>query len=122
MWWLWLGPYGYSLPEPWPGMHEAGPHTVFAYGTLRHPLVRSLIIGRRVPVQAATLPGYRKEALNIIPDPDALTSGYIFEVSTDELRRLDRYERLGTRYERLLLPLAEGQAWVYRRLPLLTHP
>ncbi len=116
-WWVWLGPYGHTLPDPLPGAGEADSYPIFAYGTLRNPFVRWLIIGRRVDTHPAALPGYRKEALDVLPDPDSTTEGIVFEVDLTELRRLDRYERLGTRYERVRLPLENGSAWVYRRLP-----
>lgn len=116
-WWVLLGPYGHTLPDPLPGAGEADSYPIFAYGTLRNPFIRWLIIGRRVETQVAALPGYRKEALDVLPDPSATTEGIVFEVDLEELRRLDRYERLGTRYERVRLPLENGYAWVYRRLP-----
>jgi hypothetical protein len=68
-------------------------------------------------VQPATLPGFRKQGRNVLPQSGALTRGVVFTVSADELRRLDRYERLGVRYQRRRLPLVSGTAaWVYLRL------
>jgi gamma-glutamylcyclotransferase (GGCT)/AIG2-like uncharacterized protein YtfP len=117
LWLLLLSPYGYTPPADAPGFDEVRAKPVFVYGTLRRPAVRRLVIGRAVDTREAALPGFRKERLNIIADPQALIEGELMEVEIDELRRLDRYERLGVRYERLWLPLADGShAWVYRRL------
>jgi len=90
---------------------------VFAYGTLRQPLLRWLVIGRGVATHAATLPGFRQRGRNIVAQSGALTRGEVFTVDADELRRLDRYERLGIRYRRSRQQLTSGtSAWVYQRL------
>ncbi len=91
---------------------------MFVYGTLRRPLVRWLVMGDRLDPKPAVLPGYQKEALDITPDADSQVEGLVFKVTPEQLRRLDRYERLGLRYDRLLLELEDGsRAWVYQRLP-----
>lgn len=123
--WLWLSllsPWMYSPPPGLPVIDESAEHRVFAYGTLRFSALRWLVVGRRTPSQPALLPGFRKEGLDVQPARDAQTRGgvlgEVFEVSPEELRRLDRYERLGVRYERIAITLDDGQeAWVYRRLP-----
>lgn len=116
---LWLSlqsPWFYQTPELQQPL-EARNHRVFAFGTLQNDTVRWLVTGARQPTQPAQLPGYRREGLNILADEQASTPGQVFEVSAEQLRRLDRYERLGTRYERIKLELADGShAWVYRRL------
>ncbi|MCF8055522.1 MAG: gamma-glutamylcyclotransferase [Desulfocapsa sp.] len=90
---------------------------VFTYGTLRQPAVRWLVIGRLTPAQPATLPDFRKQGLNLVPETGAHTPGEVFVVDAEALRRLDRYERLGVQYQRSRLILASGAtAWVYRRL------
>ncbi len=117
LWFMLLSPYGYTPPADAPGFDGAPAQPVFVYGTLRRPTVRRLVIGRAVDTQEASLPGFRREHLNIVPDPQARTHGEVIEVKIEELRRLDRYERLGVRYERVWLPLDDGRsAWVYRRL------
>ncbi len=117
LWLLLLSPYGYTPPAEAPGWGSERIQPVFVYGTLRKPIVRRLVIGRAVGTREATLPGYRKERLNIVADPQAMTQGEVMDVQIDELARLDRYERLGVRYERLWLQLADdSHAWVYRRL------
>jgi len=118
--WLWLiffSPWGYSPPADLQPIKEGTIHQVFVYGTLRQPVVRWLVIGRATPASSATLPNFRKQGLNLIPQPNAQTPGDVLVVDAEELRRLDRYERLGVRYERRMLTLEEGMtAWVYTRL------
>ncbi|MFU8883529.1 MAG: gamma-glutamylcyclotransferase family protein [Rhodobacterales bacterium] len=95
-----------------------GPHPVFGYATLTHPLVRLVVVGRHAPTRAAALPDMRREGRDLRPEPGAALPGKVFDVSADGLLRLDRYERLGARYRRDLMPLDDGNmAWVYRRLP-----
>ncbi|MAL94492.1 MAG: hypothetical protein CME40_05395 [Haliea sp.] len=116
LWWSLLSPWGYVAPPGLPPYTE-GPHAVFVYGTLRQPLVRRVVTGRQVEGVPAVLPGYRKTGLDLSPAPGESVAGERIRVSTPELRRLDRYERLGIRYDRVRLPLADGsEAWVYRRV------
>ncbi|MBF8221607.1 gamma-glutamylcyclotransferase family protein [Halomonas sp. 328] len=116
LWWTMLSPFGYSPPEALPPIAE-GEHRVFVYGTLRHAPLRWVIYGRAGDPQPAILPGYRREGLDITRDASASVEGLLLRVDAEELARLDRYERLGIRYERVERHLADGQpAWVYRRL------
>lgn len=118
--WLWfslLSPWGYAPPAGLPPIAQQEEYRVFAYGTLRQPLVRRLVIGRRVAALPAILPDYRKQGLNLTPQPGVDTQGVMFVVSADELQRLDRYERLGIRYRRSRVELLSGtKAWVYFRM------
>ncbi|MBU1187444.1 MAG: gamma-glutamylcyclotransferase [Gammaproteobacteria bacterium] len=117
LWWTLFSPWGYAPPADLPPMDAAVQQQVFAYGTLRQPLLRWLVIGRLPEVQPAVLPGFRKQGRNVLPQPGAMTRGVVFAVSAGELRRLDRYERLGVRYQRRQLPLASGRsAWMYLRI------
>ena len=117
--WLWFSlfsPWGYTPPPDLSPIEEQVEHRVFAHGTLRYPVVRRLVIGRQVPAQPAILPGHRRERLNVIPEPGACTPGKVFVVEAAELGRLDRFERLGVRYQRIKLLLEDGEpAWVYQR-------
>lgn len=121
LWLTLLSPWGYHPPEDLPAIEatmdgERG-HQVFAYGTLTRPWVRRIVMGRAGPARPDALAGYRRDALDVIPDATGRTVGQVFEVSRRELARLDRYERLGIRYERELKSLESGElAWVYRRL------
>ena len=97
---------------------EPGPHRLFVYGTLRSQLVRFVVTGRTQEAEPAALPGFRRESLDILRDPHAKVPGYVISVSDAELRRLDRYERTGQRYERIEVTLDDGSsAWAYRLLP-----
>lgn len=117
LWWVLLSPFGYAAPPDLPPYAD-GSQAVFVYGTLRHGLVRRLVIGRQVESSPARLPGYRRQGLDIQPEPGAVVEGERIDVEVEELRRLDRYERLGIRYERVRHRLADGsEAWVYRRMP-----
>lgn len=116
LWWILLSPWGYAPPVGLPPYTE-GPHAVFVYGTLRHDLLRCIVVGRQVASAPVRLPGYRKIGLDLRPAAGESVAGERFIVSTPELRRLDRYERLGIRYERIKLSLADGtRAWVYLRV------
>ena len=118
--WLWftlLSPWGYTPPPDLPPIAQEQTHRVFAYGTLRHLGVRWLVTGDSITAQPAALNGFRKQGLNLVPQDGAQTQGEVFEVDADTLRRLDRYERLGVRYQRSRLTLVSGAtAWVYLRL------
>lgn len=94
------------------------PARVFGFATLTSPWVRLIVIGRPVSAQDATLAGFRREGRDILPQAGTVLAGQVFDVAPDELLRLDRYERLGTRYRRDLMTLEDGrQAWVYSLLP-----
>ncbi|WP_104204186.1 gamma-glutamylcyclotransferase family protein [Billgrantia saliphila] len=117
--WLWLtllSPFSYERPAHLPDI-EQGQHRVFVYGTLRFAPVRWLVMGRAGETRPAAIEGYRREALDLEEAPDERIQGEVITVNAEELRRLDRYERLGIRYERVPMRLADGRlAWVYRRL------
>ena len=116
-WWIWLNPYSFNFSETTLDIDPEAEHRVFAFGTLTNPFVRSLVIRAYVPTVPAELEGYRRHRLDLLPDDDAVTQGRIFYVTAAQLRRLDRYERVGVRYERYLYYLADGKpAWVYRRI------
>lgn len=117
-WWTFVSPFSYSPPPSAEVEIEKGEHRVFAYGTLRNPLIRHLIVRAPTDAQPAKLPGYKKQGLDIIADSEEKVTGLVFSVTAQGLRRLDRYERLGIRYERIMRPLDDGKpAWIYRRLP-----
>ncbi len=115
-WLTLLSPFLYHPP---PGLAAIGsdrPHRVFAYGTLRQPLVRWLVVGDAVPGREAVLPGFTRQGLDISRREGSETEGVVFTVDASQLRRLDRYERLGVRYRRMEVQLENGsRAWVYQR-------
>lgn len=117
LWLILLSPYGYEAPAWLEPVDEAADHPVFVYGTLRFAAVRWVVLGRRVAVDPAVLPDHRVRRLDIEAAPGERVEGVTFEVDADGLRRLDRYERLGVRYERVPRQLRDGrEAWVYRRM------
>ncbi|MBK1643747.1 hypothetical protein CKO25_03545 [Thiocapsa imhoffii] len=120
LWWLWftfLSPFGFTHPEDLAPSDSQEMQQIFVYGTLRSPLVRWLVLGRAGETHEARLPDHRKVGLDVQPDPRHQTPGLIIRVTAEELRRLDRYERLGVRYERSKQPLSDGSwAWVYQRI------
>lgn len=114
-WWIWLNPYSFKFSDTTLEIDQEAEHRVFAFGTLTNPFVRSLVIFGYVPTEPGTLEGYRRYGLDLLPDEDATTEGRVFYVTATQLRRLDRYERVGVKYERYLYTLSDGEpAWVYR--------
>ncbi|MEQ9462662.1 MAG: gamma-glutamylcyclotransferase family protein [Haliea sp.] len=118
LWWVLLSPFSYQLPAGYAPVMGTGEQQVFVYGTLRNPLVRWLVLGGPVAAEEAMLPGYRRRGLDLMPAPAAGVRGELLTVQPSGLRRLDRYERLGIRYQRVAAELDDGRrVWVYRRLP-----
>lgn len=115
LWLTFASPYGYNPTGDLPEIDENTTYSVFVYGTLTKPWVRWLVMGRAADGEPAKLPGFRKDELDIRPVAGAVTKGEVITVDADELRALDRYERLGVRYERVQMTLQDGDsAWVYR--------
>lgn len=115
LWLTFASPFGYDPPDNLPAIDEDATYSVFVYGTLTKPWVRWLVTGRAGKGEPARLPDFRKDELDIKPVAGAVTEGEVITVNAEELRALDRYERLGIRYERVKLTLKDGQsAWVYR--------
>ena len=118
--WLWvtmLSPWGYERPEHIADI-EPRTHRVFVYGTLTYAPVRWLVMRADGKPQPARLKGFQQDGLDISVDQDSQVDGLLLTVTPDQLGRLDRYERLGIRYTRQNVTLADGStAWVYRRLP-----
>ncbi|KAA0019250.1 gamma-glutamylcyclotransferase [Salinicola corii] len=117
-WYTFMSPYGYHPAEPAIIDERIAEQDVFVYGTLRHDWLRWIIMGTPVETREATLEGYRKQDLDILPQPDGEVRGEVLTVNPAALRALDRYERLGVRYTRESVKLEDGtMAWVYKRLP-----
>jgi gamma-glutamylcyclotransferase (GGCT)/AIG2-like uncharacterized protein YtfP len=116
LWLALLSPFGYTPPDDLPPIDDARMHEVFVYGTLRYRPVRRLAMGAVGDTRPATLSGYARTRLDLEPAPGGRVHGLVIDVTPDELRRLDRYERLGIRYDRVRLRLDDGTpAWVYVR-------
>lgn len=117
-WFVWISPYGYEAPAGLADIDSEREHRVFVYGTLRQPLLRRLVTGEWLDARRARLPGFVRRGLDLEPAPGGDTAGEVLTVTAPVLARLDRYERLGIRYERVEVVLASGErAWVYLRLP-----
>ena len=86
---------------------------VFVYGTLTNPAVRFVVCRCHTPLVPTTLDGYQKDGLTILPDQAAAVSGGVIAVSPIELARLDRYERVPTRYRREAVNIRGQSMWVY---------
>ncbi|MDQ7730175.1 gamma-glutamylcyclotransferase family protein [Halomonas sp. SpR8] len=118
--WLWLtmlSPWFYDRPADLPAI-EQRTHQVFVYGTLRYAPIRLVVMGSFGDPEEAVLEGYRRNGLDLSPQPGNRIQGLRLRVDAVELARLDRYERLGIRYERVVKTLDDGsRAWVYLRLP-----
>lgn len=116
-WLIMLSPLTFEYPEDWQMPDSDTTHPVFVYGTLKSAALRWLVMGRAGQPRQYTLQGYERQGLDITKNPDASVDGLLLQVSAEELRRLDRYERIGIRYERIRIPKGEGAGiWVYRRL------
>ncbi|WP_353048378.1 gamma-glutamylcyclotransferase family protein [Halomonas sp. ISL-56] len=118
--WLWLtmlSPWFYDRPDDLPAIEQRA-HQVFVYGTLRYSPVRLVVMGSFGAPEEAVLEGYRRNGLDLSPQPGSRVKGLVLHVNAEQLARLDRYERLGVRYQRVTIELADGtRAWVYQRLP-----
>lgn len=106
-------------------------HLLFSYGTLQLPAVQEATFGRRMPMRAATLPGYVLDTV-AITDPHVVAvsgsaehpfarrtgvesdvvSGSVLELDDDELASADEYEV--DDYTRVAVTLGTGEtAWLY---------
>lgn len=122
--WIWLtmlSPWFYERPDDLADI-EQRTHQVFVYGTLRYAPVRLVVMGGFGNPEKAVLEGYQRNGLDLSPQPGSKVEGLLLRVDVDELARLDRYERLGVRYERVEITLEDGScAWVYLRLSKLQN-
>jgi gamma-glutamylcyclotransferase (GGCT)/AIG2-like uncharacterized protein YtfP len=90
-------------------------HHLYAYGTLQLPPIISLIVGRQLEGQPATLSGYARFRIAdrvypaIVEAADARVVGVLYrDLDGEEMSRLDVYE--GPLYERRHLPVQVGGA------------
>ncbi|MDE2774658.1 MAG: gamma-glutamylcyclotransferase [Chloroflexota bacterium] len=98
---------------------------LFTYGTLRDPETQQRLLGRTLGDGAPdTLRGYRLAKLTGIhevysilqPQAGSTVEGMLYEVSDDELDRLDAYE--GEAYQRVSVRLvSKTRAWAYMENP-----
>jgi len=98
---------------------------IFTYGTLQDETIQQQVIGRKLEKgQPDTLRGYTLGKLrgvhteyNIIyPQTGATVDGVVYEVSEEELKKIDAYE--GNAYIRVSATLTSNtRVWVYRDDP-----
>ncbi|HEY0125322.1 MAG TPA: gamma-glutamylcyclotransferase family protein [Rhizobium sp.] len=104
---------------------------LFSYGTLRYPEVQMSSFGRLLDGAEDSMPGFRKDMLEITDpaviatsgerfhpvvmpsgDPADEVPGTVFRISAEELAAADRYEV--SDYKRIEVTLKSGTAaWVY---------
>ncbi|MCY4020056.1 MAG: gamma-glutamylcyclotransferase [Chloroflexi bacterium] len=98
---------------------------LFTYGTLQNPETQQQLLGRTLGEgRPDSLLGYRVARLNGIhyvysilqPHSGSRVEGLLFEVSSEELQKLDDYE--GDAYVRVSARLvSKTRAWVYIENP-----
>jgi len=96
--------------------------TLFSYGTLTDPEIQKRIVGRELSGQKDFLSGYDLSSVIIegvvfpcaIPSRNGKVSGMVYQITIDELVKVDDYE--GKEYRRKKVSLSSGHdAWVYVR-------
>lgn len=92
---------------------ESRTESIFVYGTLQNPIIRSLTCLCRTEPTPETLNGYEKVGRNIIPNARGVVNGSIIKVTETELARLDRYERVPHKYRRTRITIDNTEHWVY---------
>lgn len=98
---------------------------LFSYGTLKNPETQTQLLGRRLGGGVPdTLRGYRLARLNgihfvytiIQPWEGGTVDGLVFDIGSDELAQLDKYE--GDAYQRVSArTVSKTRAWVYVENP-----
>jgi gamma-glutamylcyclotransferase (GGCT)/AIG2-like uncharacterized protein YtfP len=105
-------------------------HRLYSYGTLQLPPIISLIVGRALEGQPATLSGYARYRIagrvypGLVEATGGSVSGVLYQgLDAAEMDRLDVYE--GPLYERRDLPVEVGggvtPAWTYVLRPEHAH-
>jgi len=89
------------------------PHSLFVYGTLKNNIIRYYACSCLVPQTPVVLSGYKRIGLNIVPSADDFVAGSILQVSTAQLKRIDRYENVPKKYTRQRMTINGETHWVY---------
>lgn len=117
---------GLPFGHPWPARQHVPMHTLFVYGTLRHPPLLRGLLGRHVTAFDATLPGHRAAVLSdlaypgLVVDPGASAVGAVVTVDDAELAVLDHFE--GGEYTRTPVTVSTGEGESRAEAYLLTGP
>ena len=93
---------------------------IFVYGTLSDPEVQKHVFGRVVSSVICVLDGYKRSKILIdgdiypiiIPRKKGKVLGSIIEVTTSELKKIDKYETSAYRRKKVVLK-NNLVAWVY---------
>lgn len=98
---------------------------IFTYGTLQDAPIQQLVIGRLLGEGTPdTLRGYKMAKLKgihatyniILPATGGTVDGIVYEVTNEELEKIDAYE--GDAYVRVSATLMSNtRAWIYRDNP-----
>ena len=88
---------------------------VFFYGTLLDDQTRAKALGRHVSGRRASLTGWSKKMDKTYPylvkKPDSVVHGQVFELTKEDLKKLDDWEK---KYYRIEVTLRDGtKAQVY---------
>ena len=94
---------------------------IFVYETLLDPEVLEEAIGKQKKPKETKLKGYReiskdlndnqKNYHTIIPDKSQTISGKVYELTKDELKKLDQWEK---EYKRITVHCSDGEAFAYQ--------
>ncbi len=101
-------------------------HTLFVYGTLRHPPLLDGLVGTPVAARPATLPGHRAATMRervypgLVVAPDAVAEGSLVVVDDAGLAVLDQFE--GPEYTRTRVDVTSAAGIVEADTYLLTGP
>lgn len=87
--------------------------TVFVYGTLTDPIVRAYACWCIRDDTSAVLDGYYKKGRDVVASSTASVTGELITVTPEELARLDRYERVPEKYERIQITVGGEDVWLY---------
>jgi len=87
--------------------------SIFVYGTLKNPIIRTVMCRCITGSEPATLSNYQQEGLTIIPNETAVTTGRRIAVSPRALAHLDRYEDVPDNYRRETVVINNETVWVY---------
>jgi gamma-glutamylcyclotransferase (GGCT)/AIG2-like uncharacterized protein YtfP len=84
---------------------------VFAYGSMREPIVRNKVLGHIVDTEEAVLRGYQKvcggDILTIVSCPDRDVKGIVFDASPEDMEKMDEWEGC-PEYQRMELEVEVG--------------
>ncbi len=86
---------------------------MFVFGTLMSDTTLAMLGVAPTEKQNATLPGFRKQGLNIIEDDGSVVQGHYFQINEEDLQIFDRYESVSSNhgYHRFLVNVQVLDGW-----------